>query len=209
MVETNGQDSVAQPTEPAEIEPTEAEVDVRSHKAFKAVTSQLSEARAKLEAIQAEQRQKAETEERQKLEEQGRYQELLAKRETEIEDTKKRYDREILQRDIKDALRDAGASNNIFMSGAIASYNGDRDGIKEYIDTLKEEESNKYFFGIVDNLPVGHSPPTHGTASTRSTNVNWSQVKAWESGSDPEKRKEARMLIRDYKEKNGEYPYKL
>ena len=188
----------------------ENEPNIREHKAFKAVAKQKAELEARLAQIESDIKRKAEDEERKKLEEQGQYRELLTKREAEVDALRKQYESDNLKRDLRDALRDAGASNTVFMRGAMAAYEGGPEGIGEYVQSLKAADVNAPFFGVQPAAqPFGQAPPSHGQASTRSTTVDWKQVKAWETGTDPDRKREAVKLITNYRQEHGEYPYKI
>jgi hypothetical protein len=203
MTEETKQDQVIETRE-------ENEPNIREHKAFKAVAKQKAELEARLAQIESDIKRKADEEERKKLEEQGQYRELLSKRDAEVDALRKQYESDNLKRDLRDALREAGASNSIFMRGAMASYEGGPEGIGEYVQSLKSIEMNAPFFGVQQVAqPIGQAPPAHGQASTRSTSVDWKQVREWEAGTDPAKKREAVKLISEYRQRHGEYPYKI
>jgi hypothetical protein len=129
--------------------------DFKNTPAYQAMAKQLAEMQAREKAREeADAKAKSEAEKK-RLESEGKYQEALALREKEIEEIKARHQADILQRDLKNALLEAKATNPVFIAGAISGY---KDGdIGEYVKSLAADESNKQFFG---DAPAPRTLPT-------------------------------------------------
>lgn len=159
-----------------------------------------------------------------------------AKRQKEIDDAKAKedwekasaLDKEESERKIQAAeeraftaeIRAALANKGVKVTDAFAKvarieYDAEKHGtVDALVDDLEKREEYAGFFAQA-NADKGRSPiktpagtPVSG-GTTPWDDATIAKVRAMETGDDPEKAKEARKLIREYRNVHGEYPYKL
>lgn len=137
---------------------------VRESKLFREATKANQELRDRLAAIEKSQSDAAAEKERKDLEAKQDYETIIAKRDAELEKIRADHQAELLRRDLGAELMKAGARNEVFINGAIASFKGSADDIAQYVADLKEPNAD--FFG--DPKPVGQKGTGTGTPATRS-----------------------------------------
>jgi hypothetical protein len=136
-------------------------------KLFADSTRREKELNERLEAIEKAQADKKAEEERKILEAKGEYETILKKEREDRETLEKRYQAEMARRDLKDALRDKGANDKVFLEWAILKYDGTSDGVQEYVDKLSSDEAFSSHFG--QQVATGQRAPVHGSPGSRST----------------------------------------
>jgi hypothetical protein len=100
--------------------------------------------------------------EKKKLEAAGQYDVLLKKTQSEYETKLADFQRQILKRDVKDTIRSAGATDDVFLEWAIDRYAGPAEEIVNYIATLKEDVKTAHYFlpkEDTQSIPIGNRPP--------------------------------------------------
>jgi hypothetical protein len=133
-------------------------------KLFKESTLREKKLNERLTAIEQSQAEAKEAEERKQLEAKGEYETIVEQLKAQNEATVKAHQAELLRRDLGAELIKAGARNEVFINGAIASFKGSADDIAQYVADLKEPNAD--FFG--DPKPVGQKGTGTGTPATRS-----------------------------------------
>jgi hypothetical protein len=110
--------------------------------------------------------------------------------------------------EIKTALVSKGAkptADGLFKV-AMAEYNPEKHKtVEAFAEQLKINDAYAVFFLDASRQVI----PAPIGAPVNPMSVDWAQVKAWETGTDKEKQKEARRLIGEYRNAHGKYPYKL
>ncbi len=182
----------------------------RDQPAFKAVTKQVEDERAKATALQAQldeilnkDKEAKEAAELKALEDAADYKTIMSKKDAEIEALTKAHTRAMVESSLKVALLSAGAVNDVFLDGATARYTGDAEGIGKYVDGLKAAESNAAFFGIVEAAPQQGIPAAQGGTPASSGTVDYRQLKQDLTSGDPAKTAAASAAITKYAEDNG------
>ena len=176
---------------------------IRSHKLFKQVCAETKELREKLQALEGKEQEEQAKRQRAELESKGEYEQILAQKEAEIESIRKAHSDKILEMEINNRLLKNGANNDLFIKGAIASYDGDLEGISDYVGSLVSAESNAHIFGVNDKSSAqkGTQKVTPGSRAT----TDWAQVKA--DLSSPQKASGAARLLETYiRDHGGETP---
>ncbi len=195
-------------TTPEPATPEISNADVKGHELFQKITAELGALRNEKAERAAADEKATKDAELKKAAEEGRFEDALKQRDTELEKLKADYARDILNRDLQNEMLKAGFQNGMFISGAVAGYNTEMGSIVEYVDGLAKDEVNKAFLGHADT--GRNPPPPPGKPAVNGGKVpNWDEVKSWETGTDPEKKKQARELISAYRKEHDEYPYKL
>lgn len=147
------------------VEPTNS--DFKNTPAYQAMAKQIAEMKKAEEDRLAAEQSAAQEAQRKELEAKGEYEKLLAMQKQQIEQMQKEHFAEILKRDLKTALIQSGATNDMFIAGAIAGYKeGD---ISEYVKSLAAAEQNKAFFGSMERQPV--PPPGGGPVGGVNTTI--------------------------------------
>ena len=170
---TEQQGAPVQP-EPAP-ESTTPNQDFRNSQLAQQTFAQLKQLQDKLAAMEQAEADKKAEEERKRLEAEGNYKEALAKQQAEFEALKAQQAKMQLDHSLQSALMREGVTNQMFINGVLSSYNGDADGVGEFISSLKSDESNAVFFGTAHT--PGISVPQTG-APAGSNKTNWSALKA-------------------------------
>lgn len=191
--------------EPTGAEPKEqneaTEDNERNSPAFKGVLQQLSEknkaltqAQTKLDKLMQDQANAKAEAEKADLEARGKYDVIIKAKEAEIEALTAKYAQETLNSAVKVALLGADAKNDLFISGAVAAYTGDTDGIADYVAALKADEGNAPFFGAAQ--PAQGIPPAQKGAPAGTSVTDWKKLK--HDLTDPEKAKAASKAVTEY-----------
>ena len=203
---TGGTPPVVAPVVPGP-EPT-SNADVKAHPLFVKLAEQVATL-TKTETERTEAATKATKDaELKKAAEEGRFEDALKQRDADIDTLKADHASALQTRDLETALLKAGFFSDIFVRGAVAGYGTDSGTIEEYAAALAADEANKGFLAQSDPsrspLPAPGKAPVKGGAAP-----SWDEVKAWETGTDKEKKTEARTLIAAYRKEHGTYPYSL
>jgi hypothetical protein len=177
--------------------------DVKEDPLFKKVKSELGALKAQVADEQKKQQEEQAAAEIERVKQTGQFDEALKKHALKLEQMEASHKAELLRRDLTTELIRAGAQNEVFIRGAVSSYNGEAD-IAEYVDSLASNEQHSIFFGKTESpRQTVRSPskvtPTGGV-------VNWEQVRSMEKSEDPTKKSEARQLLTDYFVRHGEMP---
>jgi hypothetical protein len=124
-------------------------IKVQEHPAFKAITRQLTETRATLDAIKRADEDRKRKEEQSRLESEGKYKEVLAQKDAELAKLKADADAEVKRINLKYALAQSGLRSEIAVNGALATYlSGDgSQTIDDFVSALKKDPANKALFG--------------------------------------------------------------
>ena len=120
---------------------------VRNTKLFKQVTSELKAAKEFIEATKAEKEKMAKEAEMKKSEEAGEYKKLREQLIAEAEKAKSDLENYKVTSELKYRLSLAGADNEIFINGSIASFKGKFEDIESYVTTISTDEKNASYFG--------------------------------------------------------------
>ena len=190
----------AEPTAPATEPAGDAtNSDFKSTPAYQAMAKQIAEMKkAEADRLAAEQAKQQEAQ-RKELEAKGEYEKVIEMHKKQLEDMQKQHAADILQRDLKTALIQSGASNDTFISGAIAGYKeGD---VHEYVQELAANEANKPFFG--QQQQVGITPPPGGNIGGKGNVIkDLESYKAALRSDDPKVVQAAKQWGMDYLSKN-------
>jgi hypothetical protein len=188
--QTVNDDSGKTSVEPVGGDAAPTNADFKNTPAYQAMARQIADyQREKKEREEAEAKAKQEAEQK-ALEAKGEYEKALELQKRQFEDMQNKHASELLKRDLKAALFQAGATNSIFVDGAISAY---RDGdISEYVKSLQSDEGNRPFFGQQKTVIT---PP--GTPNLNSASFTKEQLKQMEQSSD----REIRLKAIAYKER--------
>lgn len=179
-------------------EPTE---NIRGSKAWEGL--QAEAARHKREAEEHSKelekyRQKEQESKEKKALEEGKFKEVIES----LKNEKTALETKIYHSSVRDKLREAGMRSSLAINGAIRSAPENADELEAWIDKLKADYPTEF------EKPAQPTPqPNPGVPSSGNAPVNWEEVKAWEKAQDRDKRKQARELLKAYREENGKYPY--
>jgi hypothetical protein len=176
--------------EPAGGDAAPTNADFKNTPAYQAMARQIAEyQRDKQEREEADAKAKQEAEQK-ALEAKGEYEKALELQKRQFEDMQKKHASELLKRDLKAALFQAGATNSIFVDGAISAY---KDGdISEYVKSLQSDEGNKLFFGQQKTVI-----PPPGNPNLNSASFTKEQLRQMEQSPD----RETRLKAIAYKER--------
>lgn len=173
--------------------------DVRTSPAFLAVTKQLNELRAQMEASELAKTEAAKAEEMKKLAEKGEFELALQKSKAEMEALKASSERATKELTLKYELAQLGINDETYIAGVIAQYDGQGD-MKEYVAEVAKKSATLF----TPKDPVGIAPP--GAVSPASSgNDNWAQTKA--DLTDPLKAKAAGQRVTEYFSKHKKMPF--
>lgn len=175
--------------------------DVKSDPLFKKVTGELAELKSQIAAEKAEQTKAQEAAEMERLKESGKYEEAIKLHADRLERMESQHKADLLKRDLTIELVNAEAKNKVFLQGAIAAYDGETD-IAEYVQSLKNSDENKPFFGGMEQSRQTQPAPK-GVAPSGNADLTWQQVKAMEQSDDPKQRAKASDIILNHLKKNG------
>lgn len=177
--------------------------DFRQSQLAQQTFAELKAAREKIAAIEQAAADKAADEKREKLEAEGNYKAALEQQKAEFDAFKTASAETLLRQKLTNELVKAGACNDMFLAGAVASYEGDESGISGYVTSLQENEANAILFGNGQQSNPGITPP--GSAAPASVGKhNWTQTKA--DLTDPAKSQAASQAITEYFTANGKMP---
>ena len=176
-------------------EPQEPELsnsDVKKHPLFQKLTEQLGQFQREAAERAAAEEKAAREHEMKKAEEEQRWQDALRMREQELEETKAKYEKDMRDRDLAFELSRAGFNNDVFIKGAMASYNPDAGSIGEYVQNLANDEANKVFLG--NQQAPRANPPS--TPSVTGGSFTTEQLRAMRDSDDPEVRAKRRAYLK-------------
>lgn len=180
--------------------------EIRNHDLFKKIIGekdgQLKQALSELESLKSRVEEQASKEELLKKEEAGKYEEIKSTLMAENESLKKRYERDITNLKLENALARAGA-DEYFSEWAKQKYTG--GDIDEYIEVLKADEKHASRFNLSQVSEPTNPPPSGSVPASRGSS-NWTQIKAALNGRDPVAAKEASKQIQDYYLREGRMP---
>ena len=201
-----GQQSTQHGTqEPQQNEQQLSNADVKSHPVFQKVASELAEYRQR-EADKKAADEKAKIDaERQKLEAEGKYEDAIKMRDKQIEELQASHKKELLQRDLKAELYKS-FDNEIFVNGAIGGYQGDSDGVADYVNGLLENEQNKVFMRSQQGQPRETLPEPQGSGSGGSQMSVDDAKRLSKETNDPKVKQQAWKVLEDYYDKHGRMP---
>lgn len=184
--------------------PTEAKLsraDVESHPMVGGLKSQLAELKAELDLLRSKKETEKEQAERTALEERGQYEAVKSKYEADLAATKREFEAYKVSTGVEAALLRAGATNKMFISGAIANYDKETP-VEDYVTALAADESNAPMFAQPGQAPRQPMPsPPAGRPATGVTKLDYSQIK--EDLQNPEKAASAALAIENYAIENG------
>jgi len=155
--------------EPTPTTETPAEPEVKSWRdeaGAKATFKQLKETTEKLAAIEAANKEAAETVQREKLEAQGKYEEIAKAETAKREALELSHAKSLTTMQLENQLIKEGLTEDYTRRGVIASYEGDANGVTEFVAKFK-----------TDNAPLFQAPgmspastPAQGGASAGGAN---------------------------------------
>lgn len=165
---------------------------------------------AKLGAYEAQEAERLEKEanatkqaEQDRLAAEGNYKAALELKDAEYKQAQETFNKQILERDLKTELYKQGFDNDMFIAGAVNSFNGEAGNISEFVTGLASNDANKMFLNNANaRTPL---PPTGNTNVTGNT-VDIAKVRELTKSNDPNVRKSAQQAIADYWDKNGAVP---
>ena len=180
--------------------------DIRKSELFKSVTSKQSEEldaiKSEFEAFKQSIAEQKEAARKAKMEEEGNYKQLIAEETAKREAIEAAHAKQLVTMQLENALaRSVKVDNDVWFKGAVAAYGGDAEGITEYIDKLKADESNKMFFEGVP--PSGQPAPDSAVPGVPGSKITGSQLAAMRNSPDAEQRQAAIKYTDDYLEKHG------
>ena len=191
-----------------EIQPTEEQPpsnsDAKKLPWVREMASELAELRREREERIAAEQQAAKEAEVKKLEDEKRWQEIIDMQKKELEETKTSFQKELFIRDIKASLLSAGFGNDYFINGAINNYSPDMGSIEEYVESLKNDESNQSFLAGARQDAPPITPPSVGKVTGKS--FSKAQLDAMEHSDDPEQKQRWREYATEYYRKHGKFP---
>lgn len=168
--------------------------DIKSNPVFQKLTAELSQYKqreAEREQQKADSIAKAEQE---ALIAKGDFEAALKMRDEQLASEKTKFESELLKRDLKAELYNAGFKNDMFVNGAIGTYNGDSDGVKDFVAQLASDESNAALLGAV--APKREVLDPSGKLSISSGSMSEEKIRQIaKTGATPEIRSEARMAL--------------
>jgi hypothetical protein len=171
--------------------------NVRKHEAFKQVTRQLAEERAKNAAYEQAKKDAAEKKALEEGEHLKLIEQLKGELSSQVETNRKNA--------IREKLRDAGMHHHYSLIGAVESAPKDMDAeaLTKWVEDLKDANPNDFAPPVQPPNPVAQ--PDAGTPNS-GTQVNWSEVYKKQKSSDRKERLEATEQLGDYRKKHGSYP---
>lgn len=181
--------------------------EIRNHEFFKKILgekdSKLKEVLSELESMKSKAEEEARQKELLKKEEEGKYEEIKSSLMAENETLRKKYETEMTQLKLENALARSGA-DEYFTTWAIHNYSG--GDIGEYIDGLKKDEKHSARFNL-NQVPVDplNPEPSATVPASRGPN-NWTQIKAELKSGDPVKARNAGKAIQEYYLREGKLP---
>jgi len=181
--------------------------DVRNHKVFKSALGSLTEEnqtlKMQLTEIQNKLAEDAKAKDIRAKEEQGRYEEVTAQLKAENESLMTKYQRDINELKLENALVMAGA-DEYFAAWAKQNYSG--EDISDYVNGLKSDEKHSQRFNLGANVQESHPQP-FGASPAGSNSTNWAQVKQDLQSRDPAVRDTADRKVLAYMEKHNKSPF--
>jgi len=187
---------------PKEEAPELSNSSVKSSPLFLKVTRELGELKALVADREAAEIKVKEEEAIQKATAAGEFEKAIELHTQKLEALERKHSKEILDRDLTTALVKAGAKNDVFLKGAVSSFDGATD-ISEYVKMLSENEENGAFFGDTETQRQIHRSPS---AVAPSGLKSWDQIRVMEQSSDPKQRLEASRLIMAHILETGKMP---
>lgn len=196
-----------EPTEPTPAEPTQPDdlsnSAIKNSPLFQKVTSQLAALQNEKNEREQKEADAASKAEQDALIAKGDFEKALSLRDETIKAMETRHAADIMQRDLKAELYNAGFKNETFVKGAIGSYDGAADGIGDFVSQLAGDESNAMFLG-------GAAPKREVLGGTSNISISGGAMSleklrqlATDKSSTPEKRSEARMALLEKIESGG------
>ena len=157
------------------------------------------------EMTAAQEQAKREAEEK-ALRDAGKFDELAAKHAAELEAIKGHHDKTLLEMSLKTELIKTGFQNDIFVNGAIKSYDAGTHGeISAYVAALAADEANKALLAGVEGrtvyTPPGKSPSPSGSGGE----LRGEALRAAASSEDPQIRLKAIEIKKAYFDKHGTF----
>lgn len=149
--------------------------------------------------------------EEKRLKDAGLFDEAAELHKKTVDDLNATHAAELQSRDLETELLKAGASNPNFMRGSVVGYDAEKDGsIADYVKVLKEDETNKDFFGGTV-VPTREAQDEAARAAITGAKPNWDKIKVMETSDDRKERIQARAALAQYRKDNPgkPYPYNL
>jgi hypothetical protein len=180
--------------------------EIKASPLFQKLTQQIAEFQRK-DQEREEQATKVKTEEeRKKAEDEGRYSDALKQLNAELEATKAKHSKEILTRDLRLALTQAGFSTR-GVDLLATEYNSESHGEPaDYAKVCLDNDGNKPFLSTVEQ-PARVPPQPPGKAPISGETYSAEQLLSYEKSDDPAKRALAYDYLLKYaKEHDGKLP---
>lgn len=178
--------------------------DVKNHPLFQKLTNQLGELQRADEERKQSEVESAKQEKIKKAEAEGNFKKAAELHQQQLADLENKHKTELTKRDLTLELTKLGATNKIFINGAIAGYDYETP-IDEYIAALSSDESNQGIFGGDKKPP---KPPGKTPVSGFGKNPTMAELKKIGDNpkSTPEQKQQARDYMRDFWNKHGKMP---
>jgi hypothetical protein len=173
-------------------QPSNAEI--KNSDLFQKVAAEAGELRReKAERLTAEDATKKDAETK-RLAEEGRFEEALKQKETEVETLKRQHEGQLRERDLGNELLKAGFNNDTFVRGAVNGYNPEGGTIADYVQALAADEGNKAFLSNGQGRQP-HTPPGNPNVTNPGTPLNYESAKALSLSGTPEEKTRAREFL--------------
>lgn len=183
--------------------------DIKSHPLFVKMTKQLSalqQAEAERQAAADKAKREAKIAEAQAK---GEFEKALQLKDEEYTRELSVLKAQVLKKDLTTELLGVGFTARAAKFLA-TEYDAEKHESPEaFARACVEDEGNAQFLSAPASDPRKPSPPNASPVSGTTGKINWEEVRAWETGDDPEKKKKARELLRKFREETGRYPYSL
>jgi hypothetical protein len=176
---------------------------VRKHPLFLDSQRRGQEAKERLDAIEKSMADDKAAKEEADLLAKGEFEKINKKLKEDMERMSSNYSAELLRRDLSQAIMAEGATNPVFIRGAVAAFSGTAEEVTAYVDGLKGDDSNAAFFGQAQ--PTGQKPPVHGQPGARSTSKGLEERLRYHDPKDPKGSERIRKEARAEKAAAGGY----
>jgi len=140
--------------------------------------------------------------ERKKLVEEGRMEEALKLKDTQISDMQATHAKEMANLNIESLLYAAGFRNRNFLTGAKGGFDHETMDAKEYVAQCVADPENAVFLGSTPTPPP--APP--GKPVVNGAGMTLDQMKLAQTSTDPAVIATVRQFKRNYFDKHGHMP---
>ena len=167
---------------------------IKASPLFQNVTSELAALRAEKADREADEEAANAKAEQDSLAAKGDFESALKIKDEQLKTQQEEFGAELLQRDLRLELSNAGFKHQMFVKGAVADFTGTADDVSDYVGKLAADDANKMFLSAAQQRQTLPETPRAPGAAASMTLEEARRVAKESTNQDV--RHQARMVIK-------------